>query len=705
MEGGTGIERDDFAQRIEIFAAAQQLLQHARVAAGVLSPHGVQIAFLARIALDGEAAQGAVFHSNHLRGSEVGNFIHAPSVGGGAVNDPGGFATKFLDDGSVGLLHCGRKNADQLVVGPGGVEQRPEQIKHRGVAFHGKLTADASDGFKRGMIGGGKKKAAPGAVDAALEGGGGGFDLDAECFENVGPARFGGDGAVTMFEHVSSTGGEDEHDGGGNVKKLQAIAAGAADIDGGAGGVEGELGIDGKIEKGFDETGQFGDSLATLPQGVEETGLGLIIDIGRKQGAGGDGNFQGKKFAGGDEGVGECVIQNDAKMIGSTLLRSSDDANDEQDGKHDEGDFYPAKGMMTGDASGVAVDDDDEIFGAVGVGEQPDGDENVFEGLLIEGGAHGEIALGVAGDFAGTELAKFLFHDGTGVGGGGDEIDLVLFDDPTGEEGGVVGSEIVGGEGFDFGEEILGDAAGAADEFVVEKLIEFARGVDPADFAHLAALGASVGVAVAFAFEVIMAGFGGPGGMGLGVESPVREVSAVEGVGEGAAFKFVGGEPVGAIPFADGFADFAVGDFKREQTFRANGCLDFGVRSEGGRTAEIAPLGDASDGKNADRLAALAFDGDLGGRPAAFILGDFAQRGGEIVLDDFAGDTFFKLRNGAAKWAAQFLGGGFPKSLGTASGTVVFGGGENLGHDEIGYPRFPGKEQTEYALKSEDGAR
>lgn len=224
------------------------------------------------------------------------------------------------------------------------------------------------------------------------------------------------------------------------------------------------------------------------------------------------------------------------KKVESACLRSSDDAKDEEDGKYEEGDFYPAKRIVAGNAPGVAIDNDNEIFRAVGVSEEPDGDENMFKSLLVEGGTDIEVALGIAGNFARAKLAKFLFHDGSGAGGGGDEIDLILFDNPAGEEGGIVGNEILGGKGLDFGKQIVGNAAGTGYKFVVEKVGELAGCVHPADLADLARLRAPVGVAVGFALVIVVAGVGGPVGMGLGIEGPIGKIGTVEGVGQCAAF-------------------------------------------------------------------------------------------------------------------------------------------------------------------------
>ena len=55
--------------------------------------------------------------------------------------------------------------------------------------------------------------------------------IDVEVLEDVGAAGFARDGAIAVLHHAGAARGEDEHGGGGDVKELESIAAGAADID------------------------------------------------------------------------------------------------------------------------------------------------------------------------------------------------------------------------------------------------------------------------------------------------------------------------------------------------------------------------------------------------------------------------------------------------------------------------------------------
>ena len=105
--------------------------------------------------------------------------------------------------------------------------------------------------------------------------------------------------------------------------------------------------------------------------------------------------------------------------------------------------------------------------------------------------------------------------------------------------------------------------------------------------------------------------------MNLRVERPVRNVKAFDRVGERGVLELVRREPAAAIPLANGIAHLVFADLHRQQTFRAERFLDFLVRHERGRAAEIAALADARGVKDGNGLAALAFDGSFGRLPAA----------------------------------------------------------------------------------------
>src|SRR5690348_14475294 len=184
-------------------------------------------------------------------------------------------------------------------------------------------------------------------------------------------------------------------------------------------------------------------------------------------------------------------------------------------------------------------------------------------------------------------------------------------------------------------------------------MIELAPAWFPTNFLDLAGLGVAVGVAIGFGFVIVITGFGGPIGMDLGVEGPVRKIDAANDVGHGGAFQTIGREPTVAIPLAQTVAHLRLGNCEWEQTFRADRRFDFFVRDDLCGAAEFAALSDARGIKDGDGLAALAFDGFLFGFPAALIGGKRSQSFGEVVFFDFAGRRNFHRRNRAAVGADE----------------------------------------------------
>lgn len=123
---------------------------------------------------------------------------------------------------------------------------------------------------------------------------------------------------------------------------------------------------------------------------------------------------------------------------------------------------------------------------------------------------------------------------------------------------------------------------------------------------HLPRLGVAVAVAVGFGRGVVMPGLGLPVGAGMCVKRPVRQVNALQGVGERRRFEAIGGKPALAIPGPYPVAHLAFGKFERQQALRGNGVAQRFVRNDGGRATEIATLGYAPVYKYRNGAAALA---------------------------------------------------------------------------------------------------
>jgi hypothetical protein len=111
-----------------------------------------------------------------------------------------------------------------------------------------------------------------------------------------------------MFENGDSTGCENEHGCGRDVEKLQAVAAGAANVEGRA--FDSELWINATLEKCLYEASQFRDRFPAEAERTEEGCLGGVIDVGREKGAGGYRDLQRLKFPVEDKGFGEWRVQN-----------------------------------------------------------------------------------------------------------------------------------------------------------------------------------------------------------------------------------------------------------------------------------------------------------------------------------------------------------------------------------------------------------
>ena len=337
--------------------------------------------------------------------------------------------------------------------------------------------------------------------------------------------------------------------------------------------------------------------------------------------------------------------------------------------------------------AGVAVHHHLEMSRAVIVGEQPDGHQDVLEGLAAVIALDLQVAMRVAGDLGGAKAFGLGVHFLARGLGGGDEVNLIAFHHPAGKVGGVVGGQFLRRKRLDAAQHFGMDAAGGRLQFVLEKMVHGAGAGHPADFLYLTCLDAAVGVAKGFGLVVVIAAEGGPVGVDLGVEGPVGNVKALGGVGQGGVFEAVGGEPAAGIPGANGVAHLAFGELHGQKAFRAEGGLDFLVGNEGGGAAEIAALADMRGVEDGNGLATLAFDGDFFRLPAALVIGNAAQGGDQIMFDDdlLAGGVDFGLggRDGAAERAEDRLLGGVPLRFAAAGGAGEFLLGSGVGHGEL----------------------
>ena len=111
---------------------------------------------------------------------------------------------------------------------------------------------------------------------------------------------------------------------------------------------------------------------------------------------------------------------------------------------------------------------------------------------------------------------------------------------------------------------------------------------------------------------------------------------------------------------------------KRQDALRTDGRSDLLVVHERGRAAELAVLSDARRIEHHHGAARLALDAATLRLPAAFLLGQLAQRLHQIELDDLpllAIDLVRRL--GSAERAHELLRGRIPLRLRTAGGALV----------------------------------
>ena len=194
-------------------------------------------------------------------------------------------------------------------------------------------------------------------------------------------------------------------------------------------------------------------------------------------------------------------------------------------------DIDPAIRLLAGDLPGVAVGHDLVGLAPIRVAHEPDRHQRVLERAALVAALHAQVALGVAGHFARTHLPHGIVHLLAVEFGGLAQVDLVALHGPAAHEFGRVGLEVGGGrERLDLAQQPGVHAHGAGHQRVVEEVRELpGRGL-PAHMADLARLRVAVGVAVGFGGVVVEAGVGLPGGLHMGVESPVGQVQAL-GVG------------------------------------------------------------------------------------------------------------------------------------------------------------------------------
>src|SRR5579864_2874117 len=146
------------------------------------------------------------------------------------------------------------------------------------------------------------------------------------------------------------------------------------------------------------------------------------------------------------------------------------DQQDDHERDDEQRHLDPALGILALDRAGKTIHHRLESLRTVAISEQPNGRENVLEGLPRVVGPHFEVAIGVTGDLRRAQLAKLRVHRIACSLSGGDQIDLVTLDHPAGDVAGIVWLELLGRKGLYATYQRLVHTDRGADKIVVEEV-------------------------------------------------------------------------------------------------------------------------------------------------------------------------------------------------------------------------------------------
>ena len=112
---------------------------------------------------------------------------------------------------------------------------------------------------------------------------------------------------------------------------------------------------------------------------------------------------------------------------------------------------------------------------------------------------------------------------------------------------------------------------GAGHQFVIEEVFEFSGGRNPAHMLHLPGFQTAIGAAYLFGGVVIVAGLGAPARKCPGIEGPVRQIDALEGIGGSRFFQAAGCKPAFAVPGTQDVPHLCVVIFERQHALGRDG--------------------------------------------------------------------------------------------------------------------------------------
>ena len=133
------------------------------------------------------------------------------------------------------------EDADQLMAGTGGIEERSENIEDGALAFFGEELPDRNHRFEGRVIHGSKEETGADFVNASGELPGWQVDPDAEGLEDIGATAFRSDPAIAVLDDADTGSGEHEDAGGRHIEQVEFVAVTPGETAGSLRRIDGNL--------------------------------------------------------------------------------------------------------------------------------------------------------------------------------------------------------------------------------------------------------------------------------------------------------------------------------------------------------------------------------------------------------------------------------------------------------------------------------
>src|SRR5262245_32059416 len=194
-------------------------------------------------------------------------------------------------------------------------------------------------------------------------------------------------------------------------------------------------------------------------------------------------------------------------------------------------------------------------------------------------------------------------------------------------------------------------------------MIEASGARIPTHVPYLTSLPLSLRVCVAFGRVVVVAGRGGPVGMGGGVECPVRQIDRLQRIRQRCGLERIRSKPSGPHPMLHDVTYARVVQLHRQEGLRSDRVARLLVRSDGWRPAEIAALRHAGRLEHGDGITALALYLDGFNAIATAVAAGRGQSVFEVVFTDSGGFRRLLFGNETAVGTSERLFCGVPLHL------------------------------------------